>query len=95
MKKITTLAFVLGLLVCFSTPSFALMRKDIGVVKGKIVSVDSEKNQITVYDHSDGQEKTFSVKRGVGSLASGNEVSVIFKLGTSLATNVTVKAPRK
>ena len=94
MKKVITLAVALGVLVCFSTPSFAIMRKDMGAIRGKIASVDPKKNEITVYDHSDGKEKTFSVKRGVGSLAMGNEVTIIYKLGTSLATNVTVKVPR-
>lgn len=94
MKKGVILAVVLGVLVCFSTPSFAIMRKDMGVIKGKIMSVDSSKNEITVWDHSDGKEKTFAVKRGVGFLAAGNEVSLVYKLGTSLATNVTVKGPR-
>ena len=95
MKKVTMAAVVLGVLVCFSNPSFAIMRKDMGAIKAKILSVDPKKNEITVSDHDDGKEKTFSVKRGVGSLAEGNEVSIIYKLGTSLATNVTVKAPRK
>ncbi len=89
------LLVVLGVLVCLSTPSFAILRNDRGVIKGKITSVDPKKNQITIYDHSDGKEKTFSVKRGVASLAIGNEVNVIYKVGTSLATNVTIKkAPR-
>ena len=94
MKKVIMLAVVLGVLVCFSTPSFAIMRKDRGVVKAKIVSVDPKKNEITVTDHEDGKEKTFTVKRGVDSLAAGNEVSIVYKLGTSFATNVRVKAPR-
>ena len=94
MKKLTTLAVVLGVLVCFSTPSFAIMRKDMGAIRAKIISVDSKKNEITISDHADGMEKTFSVKRGVGSLAAGNEVTIVYKLGTSLATNVTVKVPR-
>ena len=94
MKKVAMLAVVLGVLVCFSTSSFAIMRKDMGVIKAKIVSVDPKKNEITVDDHSDGKEKTFTVKRGVGSLATGNEVTIVYKLGTSLATNVTVKVPR-
>ena len=94
MKKVIMLAVVLGVLVCFSTSSFALMRKDMGSIKGKITFVDPKKNEITVYDHSDGKEKTFTVKRGVDSLAAGNEVSIVYKLGTSFATNVRVKAPR-
>ena len=94
MKKLSILALVAAVLICFSTPSFAVMRKDMGVVKGKIVSIKPESNEITVIDSSDGQEKSFTVKRGVASLESGNEVSVIYKLGTNYATNVTVKKPR-
>lgn len=94
MKKVMTLVVVLGALICFATPSFAIMRKDMGVIRAKITAVDSKTNQITVWDHSAGKEKTFTVKRGVGSLAAGNEVSIVYKLGTSLATNVTVKVAR-
>ena len=88
MKKtlITVLAF--AFLLSFATHSFALMRKDIDVMKGSIVSIDSSKNEVVVKNAA-GEQMAFNVTKGVDpSLSNGNDVIVIFKKGTNVAKSV-------
>ncbi|MCB9772210.1 MAG: hypothetical protein H6754_06630 [Candidatus Omnitrophica bacterium] len=93
MKKtaifILALAFVVGL----TSPSFAALRKDRDVFRGKLVSVDRSKNEVVVKDHA-GKETRFTVRGAIDTnLVTGGDVVVIYQLGTNVAT--LVKSPRK
>ena len=93
MKKWAVGFMSLVLILSFSTSSFAILRKDMDAVKGKVVSINAAQSQITVKDSS-GQEHTFTVKRGVDpSWQIGTNVTVIYKKGSNLATNVSI--PKK
>ena len=91
MKKTGILLIVVAIILAvFSSPGFALLKKNYAALKGKITRVDAAKNEITVNDSSTGKETTFYVKRGVNpSLQVGVNVAIIFKIGTNVATNVT------
>lgn len=92
MRRVIVSFFVLTFLICFSSPGFAQLRKDMQIIYGKLVSMDVNKREVTIKDAA-GQEMTFVVKKGVDpSLQIGNEVVVMYKIGTNAAN--WVKLPK-
>lgn len=92
MKKTIVFISVLMFMLGFTSPSFALLRKDLEIIHGTLVSMDVGKREVIIKDGS-GQEKIFVVKKGVDpSLQIGNEVVVMYKIGTNAAN--WVKLPK-
>ena len=88
MKKLTVFVISLVLAFAFSTTGFALMRKDIGLVKGKVVASDIKKKTLTV-DGERGEGKVnfdVSEARITTPTKLGNRVVVIYNKDTGKAT---------
>ncbi len=74
-----------------SSPSHAQLRRDIGVVKGKVTLVNHQTNEVTVWDYDSGSEQSFSADQStLGTLLRDQEVIVFFKKGTRIARNIKV-----
>jgi len=105
MRKTVALLVSLLLLCSFSTISFAKnaqgkatkeAKSNIEIIKGKITSIDTAKNEITINVKETGAEKTFSVNpKVISSLKIGEEVKVTFKSGTDIAESVKKIANKK
>ncbi len=88
MKKILISAFVLLYLFCSSSEVFAQLRKDISIIRGKLIRMELSRNEVTIKDNA-GKEKTFISKKGLNkSLAIGSDVLVTYKIGTNVANKV-------
>lgn len=86
MKKTIAALVVMISLFGFTTPSHALLRKDMTMIKGKLVSINTRENSVTIDDGSR-QPKTFVVKKPLDqSLTAGKEVLVMYKIGTNNAS---------
>jgi len=105
MRKGIILLVSLLLLCSFSTISFAKSaggkaaketKSNTEIIKGKIVSIDTAKNEITINVKKTGAEKTFSVDpKTISSLKIGEELKVTFKSGTDIAESVKKIAKKK
>ena len=105
MRKTVALLVSLLLLCSFSTISFAKnaqveaakeTKSKIEIIKGKIASIDTVKNEITINVKKTGVEKTFSVNpKVISTLKIGEEVKVTFKSGTDIAESVKKIAKKK
>ncbi len=88
MKKILILVMAVVFLGSLSTPGFALLRKDKGLIKGEIVTADPKTMMISVRD-SDGKIVQLKVKKPYhANFAPGTRVGVIVDLKTRIATQV-------
>ena len=98
MKKITIILFALLLMCGTAISSFAQVSHTTGVkkakvntetIRGKIISVDMANNTIAVKESKTGIEKTITVdSKVISSLKANEEVKVIVKEGSNIATNV-------
>lgn len=98
MKKITVILVALLLICSMSTLSFAQTspvktakkaKVSTEIIRGKIVSIDSAKNEIVIKDNKTGLEKSILVNaKEVGSLKVGEELKVTLKSGTNIAESV-------
>ena len=98
MKKTIISILVLVFVLSFSTPSFALFRGGRDVMKGKVVSINKSKNEITIKDSATNEEKTFIVKREIDpELTVGSPVTLMYQAGTNTAywANLPRKYKRK
>ena len=90
MKK--TLALVLGLILMasFALPAQAFMRKDMDLVKGKVVAYNAAKKMLTVLsDAGDGKIVCdISSAQISTSTAVGSQVVVVYKKAGNVATLV-------
>ncbi len=96
MRKAVGIWLLAGILLGVgAVPASAQMRKDVGVVKGKVTAVDRQKNEISVWDYSSKTVQSFLVDAVlIKSLQKDLEVLIFFKLGSKVATNVKVLASR-
>ena len=93
MRKVVMWVMAVGFLFVFSSPSFAILRKDRDVARGKVVSINAANKEVTIKDSTTNQDVLFTVRKGVDpSLQIGTEVNVFFIKGTNIATSV---APRR
>lgn len=94
MKKITVILVAL-LLICVMSPlSFAQTSQGIGVkkaavnteiIRGKIISINTEKNEIVVKENKTGTEKTIVVGPTIiSSLKVDEDVKVTLKAGSNV-----------
>ena len=105
MRKTISLLVSLVLLCSFSTISFAKnapvvaakeTKSNIEIIRGKIASIDTAKNEITVNVKKTGVDKIFNVDpKTISSLKIGDEVKVTFKSGTDIAESVKKIANKK
>jgi hypothetical protein len=102
MKKINVILVVLFLICAVATLSFAQTATQIAqvtsakkaevsaeVIRGKVTSIDTAKNEITVKENKSDTEKTIAVTSKVlSSLKTNDEVQVIVKAGSNVAESV-------
>jgi hypothetical protein len=98
MKKIAIILVVLLLICGMSALSFAQTSQtttakkaevSTEVIKGKIISIDTARNEIVLKENKTGTEKTISVAPAViSSLKVGEEVKVTLKAGSNVAEKV-------
>lgn len=98
MRKITVILVALIFLCGMSTLSFAQTAQvksakkaevKTEVIKGKIISIDTAKNEIVVKDNKAGVEKTIAVDpKAISSLKTDEEVRIRVKEGTNVAESV-------
>ncbi|MFA5088435.1 MAG: hypothetical protein WC552_05310 [Candidatus Omnitrophota bacterium] len=77
MKKTLIIFIALSLVVAFAVPGFAQLRKDVSVVKGKIVELNMMRKEIKVSDTYSNTVKTFVLNPGQFSSLSQNDVVII------------------
>ncbi|MFA5059391.1 MAG: hypothetical protein WC676_02040 [Candidatus Omnitrophota bacterium] len=91
MKKVVIGLVALFALVFFASPSFALLRRDIQIARGEVVSTDIMNSQVTIKDGA-GVLSTFNVDAGtVRSLMKGQRINIIHKAGSKTAQNVSIQ----
>ena len=98
MKKITVILVVLLLICAMSTLSFAqtpqstVAKKaavNTEIIRGKIISIDTTKNEIVVKENKTGKEKTIAVDpKVISSLKVGENVKVTLKAESNIAEKV-------
>ena len=98
MKKISVILVVLLLVCAVATLSFAQPPQATGakkaeaateIVRGKIISIDTVKNEIVVKENKTGTEKTIAVDPAViSSLKTDENVKVTLKAGNNVAEKV-------
>ncbi len=98
MKKITVILVALIFLCGLGTFSFAQTAQGktdkkaeakTELIRGKIISIDTTKNEIVVKDNKAGVEKTIAVDpRVIASLKTGEEVRIRVKEGSNIAESV-------
>ena len=98
MKKITIILFALLLICGMSALSFAQTPEKTAakkaevsteIVRGKIVSIDTGKNEIVVKENKTEKESTIVVSPEViSSLKVGEKVKVTLKAGSNVAERV-------
>ena len=98
MKKITVILVALFLICAMSPLSFAQTSQGRGVkkaavntevIRGKIISIDTAKNEIVVKENKTGTEKTIVVDPKVTiSLKIGEELKVTLNKGSNIAVNL-------
>lgn len=105
MRKTTILLVSLLLLCSFSGLSFAQKvqgksakkaESSIEVIRGKIVSIDTTKNEVVIRNEKTGIEKTVSVSPTIiSSLKTDEQAKVTLKSGTNTAESVKKIVPKK
>ncbi len=96
MKKIALFFVVLAALYCLCAASYAVDTKNIKnsepsieIVSGKIVSITTEKNEITVKDMKSGTDKIIVIDaKTIPSLKIDEEVIVEIKQGSNIAESI-------
>jgi len=98
MKKITVILVALLLICGMTTLNFAQTSQATGakkakvsteVIRGKIISIDTVKNEIVVKENKTGTEKTIAVDPTViSSLKTDENVKVTLKAGSNVAEKV-------
>ncbi len=98
MKKITVILGALLLMCAMSTLNLAQAAQATGVkkaavnteiIRGKIISIDTAKNEIVVKENKTGAEKTIAVDPTViSSLKVDEDVKVTLKAGSNVAERV-------
>ena len=89
MRRITKVLLAVFLLSVLSAVSFAsMMKKDISIFKGTVLSIDAKLSQLKLKDSKTGKEMTFSYK-GLGSnIGTGSNVIVIQDNGTKAVKSI-------
>ena len=79
MKRIARVLLVVFLLGAFSTTGFAsILKKDVSIFRGTVLSVNAKLSQLKLKDRKSGKEMTFNYKGGLGSnIGTGSTVIVI------------------
>ena len=98
MKKITVILVALLLICAMSPLSFAQTSQGRGVkkaavnteiIRGKIISINTAKNEIVVKENKTGTEKTIAVDPAViPSLKTDENVKVTLRAGSNVAEKV-------
>lgn len=98
MKKITIILFALLLICGMTISSFAQVSQAASAekakvttetIRGKIISIDTVKNEIVVKENKTGIEKTITVDpKVILSLKTDEAVKVSLKEGTNLALSI-------
>ncbi|MBF0386602.1 MAG: hypothetical protein HQL20_01950 [Candidatus Omnitrophica bacterium] len=93
MNIVLRLVLVSALVFCVASPAGALMRKDMGLVRGKVVDYDP-RTRVLIVDGNRGEGKVqFDLSSAQVTVPTnpGEEVVVIYKLEGNKAT--VVKSP--
>jgi len=98
MKKITVILVALLLICAMSTLSFAQTSQGTGakkavvnteIIRGKIISIDTAKNEIVVKENKTGTEKAISIDpKVIATLKIDDQVKVTLKEGSNIAASV-------
>ncbi len=87
------LFIVLALFLLFGFGSFGCSKGD--AIRGKIVSVDTTKNEIVIKDKKTGTDKTISANlNDILSLKKDEEVKVILEPGTNKAKSIKLRSQK-
>jgi len=97
MKNLKIVVLVMALIVGLASPSFAVLRKDLQTLKGKVVSISVNRAEITVRDGNSGKDVSFTGRIVDPSIVIGSEVLIMYKVGTNTAKSIHLvvkKGPR-
>lgn len=95
MKKLSILFLTIAMITLFAAPSFAQLRKDLAIVKGTVVLINSSRTEISVRDMITGKDVAFEISNIPVDVVSGKSVVVIYKVGTKKATSVRLARGQK
>ncbi len=94
MKRFVAILVVCLMVFSVTTMSYAALRKDRGSFRGKVVNINTVKNEITVTNGK--QEKTFVAKKPLDpNISRGTTVIIIYDKKTGKATFVRPGVRRK
>lgn len=95
MKKLSAIFLAVAILAVFTTPSFAMLRKDLQSVKGTVTSINTARTEITIKDSVTGKDVTFKSPGVSMDVIKGQVVVVLYKTGTTDAKTVRVVPAKK
>ena len=95
MRNLRIVVLMMAMIVWFASPSFAVLRKDLATIKGKITYINAARNEVTVKDDNTGKEVTFTAKVVDATVYNGSAVMVMYKVGTHNATSVRLVQVKK
>lgn len=95
MKKTVIMIGALAVMFVCITPSYALLRSDVSVSKGRVQAVDSSKRTITVRDDDTGTDRVYVVPAQQFSPAlKGHVVVVVCNAGSNVVRAIRLVKPR-
>lgn len=95
MKKLSAIFLAVAVLAVFTTPSFAMLRKDLQSAKGIVTSINMARTEITIKDSVTGKDVTFKSPGVSADVMKGQVVVVLYKVGTNDAKTVRVVPAKK
>jgi len=88
MKNFKIVVLVMALIAGLASPSFAVLRKDLQTLKGKVVYISANRAEITVKDGNTGKDVIFTGRIADANIAIGSEVLIMYKVGTNTAKSI-------
>lgn len=95
MKKLSAIFLAVAVLAVFTTPSFAMLRKDLQSAKGTVSSINAARTEITIKDSVTGKDVMFKSPGVSVDVMKGQVVVILYKVGTNDAKTVRVVPVKK
>jgi len=94
MKKILVIVTAVMLLGALPAPSFALLKANKTIVKGKVVTADPRKGEISIIERGTGRTLVYRVlKPYYANFAPGADVAIIVDKKSGVASQVNALRP--
>lgn len=89
MRRIVVVVVAMAMILGFVTPSFAILRKDLDRITGKVIRIDLVNNQVTIQREDTGINATYTAPGGdLSVIKEGQRVLVVANTGSTTARTV-------